>query len=714
MSRDDGGRSRRAAFLVDDRLVQPDLNRISGGGRTVQVEPRLVDVLVRLAERPGEVVGRRELLDAVWSDTVVGEESLTRAIFELRQIFGDDPRAPRIIETIRKRGYRLVAPVRPAGADYVAEAPAGPDAAAVPVAAAPARAARRRGSWTARLLGAAAVAVLAAALVIIWQLRRPAPPSSLLASLPFTSFPGLELHPAPSPDGGRVAFAWNGPAEGEFDLYVKQRNTETPLQLTDTPENEVYPAWSPDGGTLAFIRRGAGEQGIFTVPAIGGEARRLYQTAGFLSDLDWSPDGRWLLFAEREDLSRPLRLVLLDAHSLEREVLTHPAPTLLGDDCARISPDGRLAAFIRRELSGIGSIFTVPLAGGEPRRLTQALVDVRGLAWCNGGGSIVFSTVLGGTNDLSVVSAAGGRVRRLPSFSEWILAPATARAADVLVYESVTFTRDIWRRPLGANGGEATPFIVSTYWDGAPRHSPDGSRVLFLSARTGFMELWSCRRDGSRLRQLTRLRGPIPGGGHWSPGGERIAFHTIDEGRSGVWVLDQDAAVPRLLHQELGSCLLSGWSRDGGWIYFSTPMGDAWRLWKIRATGGEPLPVPAEGAMAAAETPDGRGLLFTRPPEPGIWRQDFWGGPARRVVDDLRPGDFYYWQVMGNGLYYNRERDGLFERVRRDLDSGETRVVARLPEANSLTVSIAPDESELLFVRMEHVDVDLRLVEDFR
>jgi len=711
MSPADGGRARRAAFLVDDRLVQPELNRISGGGRTVQVEPRLIDVLVRLAERPGEVVGRRELLDAVWCDAVVGEESLTRAIFELRQIFGDDPRAPRIIETIRKRGYRLVAPVRPAGVDPGA-APAVDRPATA--AAAPARGARRRGPWPARLLGAAAVAVLAAAVALVWQLRRPAPPAGPLAALPFTSFPGLELHPAPSPDGGRVAFAWNGPAEGEFDLFVKQRNTETPLQLTDTPESEVHPAWSPDGGTLAFIRQGAGEQGIFTVPAIGGEARRLYRTEGILEGLDWSPDGRRLLFAEREDLSRPLRLVLLDAASLERRDLTRPAPTLLGDAYARIAPDGQRAAFVRRELTGVGGIFTVPLSGGEPRRLTPLLVDVRGLAWCEKGGSIVFSTVLGGTNDLSVVPATGGHVRRLPSFSEWILAPATARAADVLVYESVTFTRDVWRRPLGEGAGEAAPFIVSTYWDGAPRHSPDGSRVLFLSARTGFMELWSCRRDGSRLRQLTRLRGAIPGGGHWSPDGGRIAFHTIDERSSGVWILDHDGNGPRLLHEELGSCLVSGWSRDGGWIYFSTPAGGAWRLFKIRATGGEPLPVPAEGAMAAAETPDGRGLLFTRPPEAGIWRQDFWGGPVRRVVDDLRPGDFYYWQVMGSGLYYTRERDGLFERVRRDLDDGTTRVVVRLPEANSLTVSVAPDESELLYVRMEHVDVDLRLVEGFR
>jgi len=73
-----------------------------------------MSVLVRLAEHPGEPVSKEALLKTVWPDTFVGEGVLTRSIFELRRVFEDEAKEPRVIQTISKRGYRLVAPVVPA------------------------------------------------------------------------------------------------------------------------------------------------------------------------------------------------------------------------------------------------------------------------------------------------------------------------------------------------------------------------------------------------------------------------------------------------------------------------------------------------------------------------------------------------------------------------------------------------------------------------
>jgi TolB-like protein/DNA-binding winged helix-turn-helix (wHTH) protein/Tfp pilus assembly protein PilF len=94
-------------------LVQPSLNTISRNGTTVQLEPKVMSVLVYLAEHPGEPVSKEQLLQTVWPDTFVGEGVLTRSIFELRRVFEDEAKAPRVIQTIAKRGYRLVAPVTP-------------------------------------------------------------------------------------------------------------------------------------------------------------------------------------------------------------------------------------------------------------------------------------------------------------------------------------------------------------------------------------------------------------------------------------------------------------------------------------------------------------------------------------------------------------------------------------------------------------------------
>ncbi len=77
----------------------------------MQVQPKVMDVLVLLAERPGEVVTREQLFRTVWAGTHVTEHALARTISELRKIFKDSHRRPRVVETIPKVGYRLIAPV---------------------------------------------------------------------------------------------------------------------------------------------------------------------------------------------------------------------------------------------------------------------------------------------------------------------------------------------------------------------------------------------------------------------------------------------------------------------------------------------------------------------------------------------------------------------------------------------------------------------------
>jgi DNA-binding winged helix-turn-helix (wHTH) protein len=99
------------SFTVGEWLVVPDLNRLSKDGESVQVELKLMEVLVHLAERPSELVSKRDLIDAVWQVEVVSDGTLTRAIALLRKALGDDARNPRFIETIPKRGYRFIAPV---------------------------------------------------------------------------------------------------------------------------------------------------------------------------------------------------------------------------------------------------------------------------------------------------------------------------------------------------------------------------------------------------------------------------------------------------------------------------------------------------------------------------------------------------------------------------------------------------------------------------
>ena len=92
--------------------MDPSTCQISQGEKTTRLEPKVMDLLVYMAEHSGEVLSRDELLDDVWQGTVVGYEALTNAVIKLRKAFGDDARHPRIIETYPKKGYRLIAEVQ--------------------------------------------------------------------------------------------------------------------------------------------------------------------------------------------------------------------------------------------------------------------------------------------------------------------------------------------------------------------------------------------------------------------------------------------------------------------------------------------------------------------------------------------------------------------------------------------------------------------------
>ena len=101
----------KGGFRIGGWHVYPQQNLLKSPEHTKTLEPKVMDVLVFLAERQGEVVSRQQILDAVWREVVVGDEVVSRAVSLLRTELGDDQKNPRYLKTISKRGYCLIADV---------------------------------------------------------------------------------------------------------------------------------------------------------------------------------------------------------------------------------------------------------------------------------------------------------------------------------------------------------------------------------------------------------------------------------------------------------------------------------------------------------------------------------------------------------------------------------------------------------------------------
>lgn len=109
-------------FSVGEWTVQPSLGRLSRGETTIRLRPQLMDVLVCLASGNGRTVMKQSVFDTVWSDRFVAESALARSVAELRVALGDSARHPTFIETIHKRGYRIIAPIAPRNDPPIASA----------------------------------------------------------------------------------------------------------------------------------------------------------------------------------------------------------------------------------------------------------------------------------------------------------------------------------------------------------------------------------------------------------------------------------------------------------------------------------------------------------------------------------------------------------------------------------------------------------------
>ncbi len=162
----------KQGFKIGPWEVRPLTGEVSGAAGVVHVEPKVMEVLLALAQQPGEVVEREELLRRIWgSRAAVSDEPLTRCIAELRRALGDSRQAPTYIQTIPKRGYRLLSPVVPLPRSAAPAAPVLPASASTPDNAAPGTPPR---AWRANrptTIGAVALLVALIALVGGWALQ---------------------------------------------------------------------------------------------------------------------------------------------------------------------------------------------------------------------------------------------------------------------------------------------------------------------------------------------------------------------------------------------------------------------------------------------------------------------------------------------------------------------------------------------------------------
>ncbi len=650
----------KGAFAYEFGDVRVDLARMSvtRGGAPIPLEPKGFDVLVFLIEHRDRLVGKDELLDAVWPGTFVTPNVLTRAIAQIRKALGDESQDARYIETVAKRGYRFI-----------------PAVTTVPSPAAngerPARDDRLPRQWSSRiprwLRWVAIVSIPIGAGVALVLLDRPAPPDAASADVQLrrlTTRRGYNGTPALSPDGRAIVYASD--KTGSLELYVASPIDGSPeVALTNDGGQNVQPAWSSDGQWIAFHSRRRG--GIWVVPSIGGAPQQVIE---FGSDPAWSPDGSTIVFASDAGGPAQSSLWTVRRDGGARRPLTAIGKPLGGHRSPAWSHDGRHIAFIVATARWTQEIWTVDAASAEMQMIARTLraadpafaPDDRAIYW-------------GGTTE-----TGNGRLYRhaldadaKPIGKDEIVVPTDGNVVDgislasngTLAFSIGSLDDNLWAVEVKADGrgGEAVRLTDDVARNTYPDYSYDG-RVAFTQLSVGSPpSVWIMREDGSARNAL--VAGTGASNPQWMSDGSRLMI--VREARPGdwefVWV---DVASRRMTPAGLHArdMLSPRVSRDGRTVAFHVLEADGrMSVWTAGFDGTRAkIASDPEAVSYPVWSPDGQSLAveIKRGDSTHIGVVPRGGGPVEQLTSDRGQSWPQSWAPDNDRIAFAGQRNGVW------------------------------------------------------
>ena len=264
--------------------------------------------------------------------------------------------------------------------------------------------------------------------------------------------------PLVSPDGSRIAFTSN--RDGTPDLYVVGADGSGQLRLTSTPAEEAHAGWSSDGQRLWFTVPANDSSRLFSIDRDGTHQAEIGRLPGRAVRV--SPDGRQVLYST--GTWTEVRLFVSDLDGSHARPLTDGTSVVWGP---RWSPDAKRVAFTGRDAAQQLHIFIVSAEGGEQRQVTH-------------------------------LTAAQGRAQ-MPAWS------ADGRQLAIQVNEGnqASATSHIWIIDVATGASHRLAAHTAVYLDEIPAWFPDGNQLAFQSSRTGRMEVWVMKADGTDARQVT-------------------------------------------------------------------------------------------------------------------------------------------------------------------------------------------------------------------
>jgi DNA-binding winged helix-turn-helix (wHTH) protein/Tol biopolymer transport system component len=668
-------------FRVGSWTADPQVNEISSGERSVKLEPKVMALLVYLAERPSQTVSRDELIEGLWGGVAVVEEALTRCVSQLRRSLADDAQDPRYIQTVSKRGYRLVAPVvldesrrfetREAGLvaqepklalvaretsspprsdDLLAESSAPPgDPSRDLLTPTKEHVGPGRTRAVTMITGASSIAIVATLIGAVSYFRAsttPKPDVRFTIDVPEMPSP---YDIALSPDGRHVAYV-AAAGKGRTALWIRAVNSLDARALPQT-EGATEPFWSPDSKYVAYGVNAVVDSYLKKIDVRGGAVQTIANLgSGNFCCGTWNRDGV-IVFSHNTVLHRVSasggEMTTISKLDPAREELFHARPQFL--------PDGR--HFLYLAWSARPELRFVQIASLNSDNHVRLMKAQSNAVYAPPGFLLFLSerTLVARPFDAERMELTGEAVplaRNIVINSVGAVGAFAASNEGTIIYRSASPDADkrpfVWidrdGRPVD-RGGAPTDAK-------APRLSPDQNQVAFAEGNAGAGGVWvHDLRRGLKTQVISQpASAPI-----WSPDGSRVLVGLGSVMSRALYEKPSNGAAPErlLFRPEPGSTATPvEWSAAGEVVVFTkNPPTSLRDLWVYSLSQGKAFPylVTPYDEPYAALSPDGRWLAY----------ESSESGTYEVVVQSFPDPSAGKWQITANGGVCPRwRRDG--------------------------------------------------------
>jgi Tol biopolymer transport system component/DNA-binding winged helix-turn-helix (wHTH) protein len=720
------------AFCLD--LAEQRLFR---DGRPVPLTPKIFALLTVLVQHAGHLVEKERLLKEVWPDTFVEEANLNRGVSVLRKALGEGTAGEKYIETVPKRGYRFIAPVRvrPDAGDTdrqgrdVSQASVAEAAALSPSSPLPPRSA-------VRTLAIAAGLVLAIAAILYAMFGRSALDRSVVATKAprhrQLTFGGKEVTPTLSPDGRRIAYV---STESPHRKVISQDLAGgEPEVVFSAPEAGAL-RWSPDGSELMFWARGGGTDGLYIAPASGTGARKIRRGL-FVSC--WSPDGSTIALA----LFVAKKILFLNRlGEVQRTIALQGTREWIWD--LDWSPVHDRLLLVVNDDQNRPAVWTIRPDGSEQTKLFTADTEIPAARWAPTGDAIYYFNRVNQTVTLyKFVLRPDDRTKErvaVPLISGLETDGSLGLSADGsrLVYARARYSSNLWLVDVtrSAHGQELrkTQLTHGTSVVERPRVSPDGQSILFNMGYESRANLYTMPATGGTPRQLTFLNA-FSVGGVWSADGRKVAFASTEGGKARVWVVNADgSSLHPVSTGEMSDVFSVAWSPGSRLLYQQTGNQNFYTV--DLQTRQETLLIKDSSvgwASFAEYSPDGKKIAvsWNRRPNRGVWVIDSETLRESLIHETPNPSESnpvpIGWSPDGTSIYAydgiraaNRGLSVSYGEtitnariLRVPLDGGPPTRIADLPFEEVGGIALFPDGRQLVCA-VYSAQSDVWVVEDF-